>query len=61
MIVKKVLRSLPPWFVSKVSIVKKAKDLNTLIMDELHELLTAYVMRILNDKSLRKETTFKAF
>lgn len=35
-IVKKVLRYLPPRFDSEVSMIEEAKDLNSLGMDEMH-------------------------
>eukprot|EP00253_Pinus_taeda_P032951 PITA_32951 len=44
-VVKKVLRSLPNRFDSKVSAIEEMKDLYTLNMDELHGILIAYEMR----------------
>jgi len=35
-IVKKILRSLPQRFDSKVSTIKETKDLNTFSMDQMH-------------------------
>lgn len=59
-IVKKVLCSLPDKYNSKVSTIKEAKDMNTFSMDELHESLTAYEMRIAKEKPSDKEAAFKA-
>jgi len=58
-IVKKVLRSLPQRFNSKVSAIEEAKDLNTFNMDEMHGSLTAYEMRIGKGKSIDREAAFK--
>eukprot|EP00253_Pinus_taeda_P016192 PITA_16192 len=57
-IVQKVLRSLPDRFDSKISAIEEAKDLDTLKMDELHGILTAYEMRKGGPSS--KDASFKA-
>jgi len=59
-IVKKVLRSLPQRFDSKVSAIEEAKDLDTFSLDELHGYLVAYEMRIGTRKSIDREAAFKA-
>ncbi|XP_043705467.1 transcription initiation factor TFIID subunit 11-like [Telopea speciosissima] len=59
MIVKKVLRSLPPRFDSKVSAIEEAKDLDTFSMDELHGSLSAFEMRIDRPKATDKTAAFK--
>jgi hypothetical protein len=46
MILKKVLRSLPPRFDAKVSTIKEMKDLDSLPMDDLHGILMTYEMSI---------------
>ena len=56
-IVQKVLRSLPDRFDSKISVIDQAKDLDTLKMDELHGILTAYGMRKCGPSS--KDASFK--
>ncbi|XP_043716271.1 uncharacterized protein LOC122664495 [Telopea speciosissima] len=59
-IVKKVLRSLPPRFDSKVSSIEEAKDLDTFSMDELHGSLSTFKMQIDRPKATDKTTAFKA-
>jgi uncharacterized coiled-coil protein SlyX len=59
-VVQKVLRSLPMRFDSKISALEERVDLDTLTMDELHGILTAYEMRIEKDNPVMKEATFKA-
>lgn len=58
-IVKKVLRSLPSRFDSKVFVIEEVKYLNSFSMDETHGSLTTYEMRIGKYKSIEKEATFK--
>jgi hypothetical protein len=60
MIVQKVLRSLPLRFDAKVSTIEEMKDLDSLTMDELHGILTAYEMRTKKENPTLKEATFKA-
>lgn len=57
-IVQKVLRSLPGRFDSKISTIEEAKDPDTLKMDEVHGILTAYEMRKGGPSS--KDAAFKA-
>jgi hypothetical protein len=44
-IVQKVLRSLPMRFNPKISALEERSDLNSISMDELHGIFTAYEMR----------------
>jgi hypothetical protein len=59
-IVKKVLRSLPMRFNPKISSLEERSDLNSISMDELHGIFTAYEMRIEKENPDVKEATFKA-
>jgi hypothetical protein len=59
-IVKKILRSLPMRYDAKISIIEDRSDLDTLTVDQLHGIFTAYEMRTRNGKSSKNETTFKA-
>jgi hypothetical protein len=45
---------------AKISTIEDRSDLNTLTVDQLHGIFTAYEMRTGNDKSTKDETTFKA-
>jgi len=54
-----ILRTLPLRFNPKISSIEEFKDLNTLAMDELLGILTAYEMRIEHDKIAKKEAPFK--
>lgn len=58
-IVKKVLRSLPPRFDSKLFAIEEAKDLKTFSIDKMYGSLTTYEMRIGKVKSIDQEATFK--
>jgi hypothetical protein len=58
-IVKKVLRSLPARFDSKISTLEERTNLDTLEMDELHVILTTYEMRTSSENSFRKEAALK--
>jgi hypothetical protein len=44
-IVQKVLRSLPMRFNPKISTLEERLDMNSISMDELHGIFTAYEMR----------------
>ena len=60
---QKVHRSLPSIFNPNISSIEEIKDLDNMKMDEPHEILTAYEMRIEKDKTTnpsRKEEKFKA-
>ena len=46
-------------FDPKVSALEKRKDLDKISMDELHRILTAYEMITKQEKTSRKEETFK--
>ena len=59
-LVQKVLRSLPARFNPKVYALEERADLDTLDMDTLSGILTAYEMRISGETSSKKEATFKA-
>jgi hypothetical protein len=50
-IVQKVLRSLPMRFDSKRSTLEERLDLNSISMDELHGIFTAYEMRTEQENS----------
>jgi hypothetical protein len=60
-IVQKVLRSIPMKFDPKISSLEKIADLNSISMDELHGIFTAYEMRIEQENPDIKEATFKAY
>jgi hypothetical protein len=45
---------------AKISRIEDRSNLNTLIVDQLHGIFTAYEMRTGNDKSGKDETTFKS-
>ena len=59
-IVHKVQRFLPMRFDSKVSVLEDIKDLDTITMDEIHGILTAYEMRAEKENPSRRESTIKA-
>ncbi|KAH9328152.1 hypothetical protein KI387_000260, partial [Taxus chinensis] len=58
-VVQKVLRSLTPKFDPKVSTIEEVKDLKVMLMDELHGILTAYEMSIVDSEPIKKEIDFK--
>jgi hypothetical protein len=59
-IVKKIKRSLPMKYDANISSIEDRFDLDTLTVDQLHGIFTAYEMRTGNDKSTKDETIFKA-
>jgi hypothetical protein len=59
LLVQNILRSLPNKFNPKVSAIEELNDLKTLSIDQLLGTLTAYEMRINNDKSSTREASFK--
>jgi hypothetical protein len=59
-IVQKVLRSLPMRFNPKISTLEERLDLNSIVMDELHGIFTAYEMRTEQENPDVKEAAFKA-
>jgi hypothetical protein len=59
-IVQKVLRSLPMRFNPKISTLEEILDLNSINMDELHGIFTAYEMRTEQENPDVKETAFKS-
>jgi hypothetical protein len=59
-IVQKVLRSLPMRFNPKISTLEERSDLNSISMDELHGIFTAYEMRTKQENPDVKEATFKS-
>jgi hypothetical protein len=60
-IFQKVLRSLPMRFNPKISTLEEISDLNSISMDKLHGIFTAYEMRTENENPNVKEVTFKEF
>ena len=60
MISKEVLRSLSFRFDAKVSTIEEMKDLDKLIMDELHGILITYENMSEKEKTSNKEATFKS-
>jgi hypothetical protein len=58
-IVQKVLRSLPMRFNPKISALEERLDLNSISMDELHGIFTAYDMRTEQENPDVKEAAFK--
>jgi hypothetical protein len=59
-IVQKVLISLLMRFDPKISTLEERSDLNSISMDELHGIFTAYEMRTKQENPNVKETAFKA-
>jgi hypothetical protein len=59
-IVQKVLRSLPMRFDPKISTLEERAYLNSISMDELHGIFTAYEMRTKQENLDIKEAAFKA-
>jgi hypothetical protein len=59
-IVQKVLRSLPMRFNPKISALEERSDLNSISMDELHGIFTAYEMRTEQENLDVKEVAFKS-
>ena len=47
-------------FDSKVSVLEDIKELDTITMDEIHGILTAYEMRAEKENPSRRESTIKA-
>jgi hypothetical protein len=60
-IVQKVLRSLPMIFDFKISTLEEREDLDSIRLEELHGIFTAYEMRTERENPDIKEATFKAF
>jgi hypothetical protein len=58
-IVQKILRSLPVRFNPKISALEERSDLDSISIDELHGIFTAYEMRTKQENSDLKEATFK--
>jgi hypothetical protein len=59
-IVQMVLRSLPMRFNTKMSTLEERSDLNSISMDKLHGIFTAYEMKTEQENPDVKEATFKA-
>jgi hypothetical protein len=59
-IVQKILRSLPMRFNPKISALEERSDLDSISMDELHGIFTAYEMRTEQENPDVKEAAFKA-
>jgi hypothetical protein len=60
-IVQKVLRSLPMRFDTKILALEERVDLNSISMDELHGIFTAYETRTEHENLDIKEASFKEF
>jgi hypothetical protein len=60
-IVQKVLRSLPMRFNPKIPALEERSDLNSINMDEMHGIFTAYDMRTEQENLDVKEASFKAY
>jgi hypothetical protein len=60
-IVQKVLRSLLMRFNPTISALEERLDINSISMDELHEIFTAYEMRTEQENLYVKEEAFKEF
>jgi hypothetical protein len=60
-IVQKVLRSLPMIFDPKISSLEERTYLDSISMDELHGIFTAYEMTTEQENPTTKEETFKAY
>jgi hypothetical protein len=58
--VQKVLRSLPMRFDPKILTLDEREGINSIIMDELHGIFTAYEMRTEQENPDVKEAAFKA-
>jgi hypothetical protein len=59
-IIHKVLRSLPMRFNPKISTLEEILGLNSISMDELHGIFTAYEMRTEQENPDVKESSFKS-
>ena len=59
-VVRKVLRTLPMKYDSKVSTLEERDDIDGMTVDELHGIFTAYEMRTGHNEPSRKEVAFKA-
>jgi hypothetical protein len=59
-IVQKILRSLPMRFKPKISALEERSDLDSISMDELHGIFTAYEMSTEQENPDVKEEAFKA-
>jgi hypothetical protein len=57
--VKKILRSLPTRYDINIYTIEDRSDIDTLTVDQLHGIFTTYEMRKGNNKSSKRETTFK--
>jgi hypothetical protein len=58
-IVQKVLRSLPMRFDPKISTLEERVHMDSIIMDKLHGIFTAYEMRTEQENPDIKEAAFK--
>jgi hypothetical protein len=59
-IVQKVLRSFPMRFDPMISALEEIEDMNSIRMDELHGIFTAYEMRTGQENTDTKEVALKA-
>ena len=59
-VVRKVLRTFPMKYDSKVSTLEERDDLDDVTIDEIHGILTTYEMRTGLNEISRKEAAFTA-
>ena len=61
-VVKKILRSLPPMYNPKVSVLKD-RDLSNVTLDELQSMMVAYEMRMEMSGTIKsnKEISFQIY
>ena len=59
-IIQRVIRSLPMKFDPKISALEERADLDSISMDELHEIFTAHEMKNEQENPDIKEAAFKA-
>ena len=59
-VIQRVLRTMPPRFDSKVSVLGDRIDFNKLTKDELHGILIAYKMRTEKENPSRKKAILNA-
>jgi hypothetical protein len=59
-IVKNILRSLPMRYDVNISTIEYRLEIDTLTVDQLHGIFTAYETRTGNKKPSKGETSFKA-
>lgn len=60
-VVKKILRSLPKWFIPKITAIKESKDLNSLKENELLGSLQTFEADVLSKSLSQKKDKNNAF